>query len=127
LITLDQTFKKNTIESVLNLQFLLFKSLGIKAAIKRSKYRQEPPEERLLKEQKKSSRDEMAARHMEREKKRVQSIYLYCKICVSLSNYFLIIILIINISNQLKSLVDGVLFQELINLLICEIMLLACN
>lgn len=43
---------------------------GIKAALKRSKIRQEPSEERLLKEQNKSNRDEMAARHIEREKKK---------------------------------------------------------
>ena len=40
--------------------------------MKRSKNRQETPEERLLKEQNKSNRDEMAARHQEREKKRVR-------------------------------------------------------
>lgn len=54
------------------MSLFLLELSGIKAALKRSKIRQEPSEERLLKEQNKYNRDEMAARHIEREKKKVK-------------------------------------------------------
>lgn len=73
----DYSHVLNVSKLTLSLPFLLFELIGIKAAMKRRKYKQEAPEERLLKEQKKSSRDEMAARHIKREKKRVRFISVF--------------------------------------------------